>query len=39
MPTDTWGTEVIPNETAEIFQPLHMILIVPLPVCLVGENF
>ena len=26
--TDTWGTEVIPNETAEIFQPLHMILIV-----------
>ena len=36
--TDTWGTEVIPNETAEIFQPLHMILIVHAGV-LVGEIF
>jgi len=23
--TDTWGVEVIPNETADCFQPLHMI--------------
>ena len=36
--TDTWGTEVIPNETAEIFQPLHMILIVHAGM-LVGEIF
>ena len=36
--TDTWGTEVIPNETSEIFQPLHMILIVHAGV-LVGEIF
>jgi kynurenine formamidase len=26
--TDTWGTEVLPNETPEIFQPLHVILLV-----------
>lgn len=26
--TDTWGTEVIPNETAEVFQPLHIIMLV-----------
>ena len=25
MATDTWGVEVIPNETADCFQPLHMI--------------
>ena len=36
--TDTWGTEVIPNETAEIFQPLHMILIVHAGM-LIGEIF
>lgn len=36
--TDTWGTEVIPNETPDIFQPLHMILIVHAGV-LVGEIF
>ncbi len=36
--TDTWGTEVIPNETPEIFQPLHMILIVHAGM-LVGEIF
>ncbi len=36
--TDTWGTEVIPNETSEIFQPLHMILIVHAGM-LVGEIF
>ena len=23
--TDTWGVEVLPNETADCFQPLHMI--------------
>lgn len=36
--TDTWGTEVIPNETADVFQPLHVILIVHAGV-LVGEIF
>ena len=36
--TDTWGTEVIPNETSEIFQPLHMILIVHAGM-LIGEIF
>ena len=36
--TDTWGTEVIPNETPDIFQPLHMILIVHAGM-LVGEIF
>lgn len=25
--TDTWGMEVLPNETADVFQPLHIILI------------
>ena len=25
MATDTWGVEVIPNETLDCFQPLHMI--------------
>ena len=25
MCTDTWGIEVQPNETADCFQPLHMI--------------
>ena len=36
--TDTWGTEVIPNETPDIFQPLHMILIVHAGM-LIGEIF
>ena len=36
--TDTWGTEVIPNETADVFQPLHVILIVHAGM-LVGEIF
>ena len=36
--TDTWGTEVIPNETPDVFQPLHIILIVHAGV-LVGEIF
>lgn len=26
--TDTWGTEVLPNETPDVFQPLHIILLV-----------
>jgi kynurenine formamidase len=26
--TDTWGTEVWPNETPDVFQPLHIILLV-----------
>jgi kynurenine formamidase len=36
--TDTWGTEVIPNETSDVFQPLHVILIVHAGM-LVGEIF
>jgi kynurenine formamidase len=36
--TDTWGTEVIPNETPDVFQPLHIILIVHVGM-LVGEIF
>lgn len=26
--TDTWGTEVLPNETPDVFQPLHCIMLV-----------
>lgn len=36
--TDTWGTEVIPNETDDCFQPLHCIAIVNMGM-LVGEIF
>jgi kynurenine formamidase len=36
--TDTWGTEVIPNETKAVFQPLHRILI-PYVGILMGEIF
>lgn len=36
--TDTWGTEVIPNETADVFQPLHAILLVGMGM-LIGEIF
>lgn len=36
--TDTWGTEVIPNETRDIFQPLHRILIAHVGM-LIGEIF
>ena len=36
--TDTWGMEVRPNETDEIFQPLHVVLIVNAGM-LVGEIF
>jgi kynurenine formamidase len=25
--TDTWGTEVLPNETPDVFQPLHIIML------------
>ncbi len=36
--TDTWGTEVIPNETTDVFQPLHCVVIVNMGM-LVGEIF
>lgn len=36
--TDTWGLEVLPNETADVFQPLHIILIVHTGL-LMGEIF
>ncbi len=36
--TDTWGMEVLPNETPDVFQPLHIILIVKMGL-LVGEIF
>ena len=36
--TDTWGMEVLPNETPDVFQPLHIILIVGMGL-LVGEIF
>jgi kynurenine formamidase len=26
--TDTWGTEKLPNETPDVFQPLHIIMLV-----------
>lgn len=26
--TDTWGTEVLPNESPDVFQPLHIIMLV-----------
>ena len=36
--TDTWGMEVLPNETPDVFQPLHIILIVHAGL-MVGEIF
>lgn len=36
--TDTWGMEVLPNETPDCFQPLHIVLIVNVGM-LVGEMF
>jgi kynurenine formamidase len=36
--TDTWGTEVIPNETDVVTQPLHRVII-PSTGMLVGEIF
>jgi kynurenine formamidase len=36
--TDTWGTEVRPNETPDVYQPLHVICI-PYMGMLIGEIF
>jgi kynurenine formamidase len=36
--TDTWGTEVLPNETPDVFQPLHIIMLVHMGM-LIGEMF
>lgn len=36
--TDTWGAEVLPNETEDVYQPLHIICIVYMGL-LVGEIF
>jgi kynurenine formamidase len=36
--TDTWGMEVLPNETPDVFQPLHIVLIVHMGLW-VGEIF
>jgi kynurenine formamidase len=36
--SDTWGVEVLPNETADVFQPLHIVLIVHMGL-LIGEIF
>ncbi len=36
--TDTWGMEVLPNETADVFQPLHIILLVHTGL-MIGEIF
>jgi kynurenine formamidase len=36
--TDTWGMEVLPNETEDVFQPMHIILIVHMGLW-VGEIF
>jgi len=36
--SDTWGLEVLPNETPDVFQPMHIILIVHTGL-LVGEIF
>jgi kynurenine formamidase len=38
LATDTWGAEVLPNETPDVFQPLHIILIVHMGL-LLGEIF
>ncbi|MBO0829485.1 MAG: cyclase family protein [Streptosporangiales bacterium] len=36
--TDTWGMEVLPNETPDVFQPLHIVFIVHLGLW-VGEIY
>lgn len=36
--TDTWGMEVLPNQTPDVFQPMHIILIVHTGL-MVGEIF
>jgi kynurenine formamidase len=38
LAADTWGAEVLPNETPDVFQPLHIILIVHMGL-LLGEIF
>ncbi len=38
LATDTWGAEVLPNDTPGVFQPLHMILLVNAGMT-VGEIF
>jgi hypothetical protein len=38
LATDTWGMEVLPNETPDVFQPLHCILLVGMGLH-VGEIF
>lgn len=36
--SDTWGLEVLPNETEDVFQPLHIVLLVSMGL-LMGEIF
>ncbi|MPZ87258.1 MAG: cyclase family protein [Nitriliruptorales bacterium] len=38
LATDTWGAEVLPNETADVSMPLHILLIVKMGLTL-GEIF
>jgi kynurenine formamidase len=38
LATDTWGMEVLPNETPDVFQPLHIVLLVGMGLY-VGEIF
>lgn len=38
LATDTWGMEVLPNETPDVFQPLHCIFIVGMGLW-IGEIF
>jgi len=38
LASDTWGVEVQPNETPDVFQPLHIVFIVRMGL-LVGEIF
>jgi len=36
--TDTWGTEVLPNETSDVLQPIHCVSLVHTGI-LIGEIF
>lgn len=38
LATDTWGMEVLPNESPDVFQPLHCVFLVSMGL-LVGEIF
>jgi kynurenine formamidase len=38
LATDTWGMEVLPNETPDVFQPLHLVTLVAMGLY-VGEIF